>query len=79
MAATLAATAEHLRPLLLLGMATRLSALGLLGMTLAIQGLVYPGAYVTHGTSAALPMWLVAMGPGRVSLDHLLARRLAGA
>jgi putative oxidoreductase len=50
LAATLAATAENLLPLLLLGLATRLSALGLLGMTLVIQRLVYPGAYATHGT-----------------------------
>lgn len=78
LAATLAATAEHLLPvLLLLGLATRLSAAGLLGMTLVIQLLVYPGAYATHGTWAALLLWLMAMGPGVVSLDHLLWRQAA--
>ena len=56
------------------GMSTRLSALGLLGMTLVIQLLVYPGAYATHGTWAALLLLLIARGPGAFSLDHLLAR-----
>lgn len=75
-AAVLAATAEHVLPLLLLlGLASRLSALGLLGMTVVIQLLVYPGAYATHGTWAALLLLLVARGPGVVSLDHWLARR----
>ncbi len=76
LAAVLAASAEHgLALLLLLGLATRLSALGLLGMTLVIQLLVYPGAYATHGTWAALLLMLVASGPGVLSLDHLLRRR----
>ena len=59
---------------ILLGLATRLSALGLLGMTLVIQLLVYPGAYATHGTWAALLLLLVARGPGVLSLDQLLRR-----
>lgn len=76
LAATLAATAEHVLPLLLLlGLATRLSAAGLLGMTLVIQLLVYPGAYATHGTWAALLLWLMARGAGVVSLDHWLVSR----
>jgi putative oxidoreductase len=75
-AAPLAAFAEHLFPLLLLaGLATRLSALALLGMTAVIQVFVYPDAYATHGTWAALLLWLMARGPGVVSVDHWLARR----
>jgi putative oxidoreductase len=75
LAAHLAAFAEHLFPLLLLlGLATRLSALALLGMTLVIQCLVYPDAWPTHGTWATLFLWLVARGPGIVSLDHLFFR-----
>ncbi len=74
-AALAAASAEHVLALLiLLGLATRLSALALLGMTLVIQTLVYPGAYATHGTWAALLLWLMALGPGAVSLDRLLDR-----
>ena len=76
LAAILAATAEHALPLLLLlGLATRLSALGLLAMTLVIQLFVYPGAYATHGTWAAVLLLLVARGAGAVSLDHWIASR----
>lgn len=75
--ALMAATGEHVLPLLLLlGLATRLSALGLLGMTLVIQLLVYPGAYATHGTWAALLLYLMAHGPGRLSLDAWIAQRV---
>jgi putative oxidoreductase len=75
-AAPLAATAEHVLPLLiLLGLATRFSALGLLGMTLVIQIFVYPGAYATHGTWAAVLLFLIAHGPGKLSLDHWIAGR----
>ena len=75
LAAVLAATAEHsLALLILLGLATRFSALGLLGMTLVIQVLVYPGAYATHGTWAALLLMLLMRGPGALSLDHLVAQ-----
>jgi putative oxidoreductase len=77
LAAPLAAGAEHLFPLLLLlGLGTRWSALALLGMTVVIQVFVYPGAYATHGTWAALLLGLMARGPGAWSLDHLVARRL---
>lgn len=75
-AAPMAAFAEHLFPLLiLLGLATRFSALALLGMTATIQLLVYPDAYPTHGAWATVLLFLVAKGPGAFSLDHLIARR----
>jgi putative oxidoreductase len=75
LAATLAAVGEHVLPLLLLlGLATRLSAFGLLMMTAVIQFLVYPGAYPTHGVWAAALLWLMVRGPGVVSIDHLLSR-----
>ncbi len=77
-AAPMAATAEHLFPLLLLlGLGTRFSALALLGMTLVIEIFVYPDAYPTHGTWAALLLYLMARGPGVFSIDHLLAKRQA--
>ena len=77
-AAHLAAFAEHVFPLLiLLGFATRFSALALLGMTLTIQLFVYPAAYPTHGTWAAVLLYLMATGPGKLSIDQLIARRLA--
>ena len=74
--AAMAATGEHVLPvLILLGLGTRFAALGLLAMTAVIQFLVYPGAYATHGVWAAVLLWLLARGPGVVSLDHVLARR----
>ena len=75
-AAVLAATAEHVLPvLLLIGLATRFSALGLFFMTAVIQLFVYPGAYPLHGVWATVLLWLVALGPGKLSIDHWLARR----
>lgn len=72
-ATVMATAAEHLLPVLLvLGVVTRLSALGLLAMTAVIQIFVYPGAWVTHGLWAACLLALAARGPGRLSLDHLL-------
>ncbi|MEW5697235.1 DoxX family protein [Pseudomonas synxantha] len=76
-AAHLATFAEHFFPvLILLGLATRFSALALIGMTLTIQLFVYPDAYPTHGTWIALLLLLLAKGPGRLSIDHWIARRL---
>jgi putative oxidoreductase len=76
LAATLGALAEHVLPLLiLLGLATRFSALGLLVMTVTIQLLVYPDAYPTHGVWAAVLLMLMAKGPGSISLDWIIARR----
>lgn len=76
LAAHLAAYAEHLFPLLLvLGLFTRFSALALLGMTLVIQVFVYPDAWPTHLSWAALMLYLVGRGAGRLSLDHALGIR----
>ena len=75
LAAHLAAFAEHLFPVLLvIGLASRLSALALLAMTLVIQIFVYPGAWPTHGTWAACLLFIAARGPGLLSLDAWLAR-----
>lgn len=75
--ASLAALGEHCLPvLILLGLGTRFAALGLLLMTAVIQFLVYPAAYPTHGVWAAILLYLMARGPGRFSLDHLIAGRL---
>lgn len=72
-AAYLAAGAEHLFPVLLvLGLLTRLSATGLLGMTLVIQILVYPDAWPTHLSWAGLMLSLIALGGGRFALDRQL-------
>lgn len=73
LAAHLATYAEHLLPILLvLGLFTRLSALGLLVMTLVIQLFVYPDAWPTHLSWAAILLYLLARGGGAWSLDRLL-------
>ena len=75
-AAHMATYAEHLLPLLLvLGLATRLSALGLLGMTAVIQIFVYPDAWPTHLTWAVALLYLVGRGAGSVSVDRVLGMR----
>lgn len=75
-AAVLATTAEHLLPLLLLlGLATRWAALGLLIMTLVIQVFVYPMAWAVHFTWAAGLLHLIGRGPGPLALDALLGER----
>ena len=76
LAAHLAAYAEHFFPLLLLlGLCTRLSAAALLGMTLVIQIFVYPDAWPTHLSWAALLLFLVGRGGGAWSLDRALNLR----
>lgn len=73
LAAVLATTAEHVLPaLMILGLFTRFSALGLLIMTAVIQIFVYPDAWVTHGLWGAALLALIARGPGRLSLDAVL-------
>ena len=75
----MAAFGEHFFPiLLLLGLATRLSALALLGMTMVIQLFVYPDAYPTHGVWAAVLLYIMAHGPGKLSIDALIARHHQG-
>jgi putative oxidoreductase len=72
-AAVMATGAEHLFPVLLvLGLATRFSALALLGMTLVIELFVYPLGWPTHLLWAAVLLHLLRFGGGRFSLDHLL-------
>ena len=75
LAVPLTVVAEHLFPaLLLLGLATRVSAGALLVMTLVIQIFVYPGAWPTHGVWAACFLVVIARGAGAISLDALIAR-----
>lgn len=73
LAAVLATVAEHVLPVLLvLGLLSRFSALGLLTMTAVIQIFVFPDAWITHGLWAVALLVVLAQGPGRLSLDHLL-------
>jgi len=75
-AAYASAVAEHLFPILLvIGLASRFSALALLVMTAVIEIFVYPDAWPTHGVWAACFLLVIARGPGLLSLDHWIAGR----
>jgi len=75
-AAHASAFAEHVFPILLvIGFATRFSALALLSMTAVIEIFVYPDAWPTHGAWATCFLILIARGAGSLSLDHLIARK----
>ena len=67
---------EHLFPtLLLIGLATRVSAGALLVMTLVIQIFVFPDAWwPVHSLWAAMAAMLIVRGGGLFSLDALFAR-----
>ena len=72
--AFLAGAGEVLLPVfLVLGLGTRFAAFGLLLMTLVIQ-LTVPAAWPLHITWAAMALAIMAWGPGRLSLDHILSR-----
>lgn len=72
-----AAFAEHFFPVLLVvGLASRFAALALFAMTMVIEIFVYPDAWPTHGVWAACFLLVIARGPGVLSLDHLIARRM---
>lgn len=72
-AAFAAGAAEIVLPVLLvLGLATRMSALCLLIMTVVVQ-LTVPDGWPLHVTWAAMALGIMGWGPGRISLDHLLA------
>ncbi len=65
--------AEIVLPVLLvIGLATRFSALGLLVMTGVIQLVVPEGWANFHLPWAGLALAIIALGPGTLSVDHLL-------
>ena len=72
-AAVAATWSEHLFSILLvLGLATRFSAAALFMMTLTIEIFVYPDAWPTHLSWAAILLPLIARGGGSWSLDRAL-------
>ncbi len=78
LAAYLSTTAEHIFPIMLLvGLASRLSALGLLGMTMVIQLFVFPHAWPEHIQWMAMLGLIIARGPGAISIDHMIWTRRA--
>lgn len=76
LAAYLSTVAEHVFPVLLVvGFASRLSALALFGMTMVIQLFVFPSGWPEHILWLSLLLLLIARGPGAISLDHLIWSR----
>ncbi len=70
--------AEIVLPVLLvLGLATRFSAFGLLVMTGVIQLVVPDGWANFHLPWAAMALALMALGAGPLSLDYLIARQFS--
>jgi putative oxidoreductase len=57
--------------LLVLGLGTRFAALGLLFMTLIVE-LTVPDGWPIHLTWAAMALGIMAWGPGRISIDHVV-------
>ncbi len=75
--AYLATAVELAMPALIVaGLLTRLATLPLIGMTLFIQLFVYPTSWPDHLIWFALLALLLARGPGTISLDALLARKV---
>lgn len=74
--AYLATAVEFAMPaLILVGLATRLATLPLIGMALFIQLFVYPTSWPDHLIWITLLGLLLARGPGAISADALLARQ----
>ncbi len=67
-------TETFLAIFLIIGFATRLSALTLLGMTLVIQVFVYPGAWTDHLTWTVMLSFLILRGAGAISCDHVIRK-----
>jgi putative oxidoreductase len=74
-AATISATFElSCSALIIVGLATRLATVPLLGMTFVIEVFVYSEYWAMHLMWASILLFLLTKGPGIVSLDHCLKR-----
>ncbi|HVY65050.1 MAG TPA: DoxX family protein [Gammaproteobacteria bacterium] len=78
-AATLATAVELSCPVLLvLGLASRLATLPMLGMTFVIEAFVYPEDWLQHLTWASMLLFILTRGPGPISIDHWISRWFLG-
>jgi len=78
-AALLASTVEiGCSLLLIVGLATRLATLPLLGVIVTIQLFVYPQAWPEHLVWGSLLLFLLTRGAGALSLDHVVSERANG-
>ena len=79
LAATMAATFEiGCSALLVIGLASRLATLPLLGMIATIQLFVYPDAWSEHLVWGSILLFILTRGPGSISIDQLIARAWTG-
>jgi putative oxidoreductase len=77
LAAVISATFElSCSALIVVGLATRLATLPLLGMTFVIEVFVYPEYWAMHLMWASILLFLLTKGPGVFSLDHYIRRAL---
>jgi putative oxidoreductase len=77
LAATIATGVEHVAPVMLvLGLGARLGAALMLGMTMVIQLFVYPSSYPDHILWAGPLLYILLRGPGVLSIDHAVRRRV---
>ena len=75
-AAYLSTVGEHVfSVLLVVGLASRLSAIGLLFMTAVIELFIFPDGWPEHILWTGLLLQIIARGPGAFSLDHLVWQR----
>lgn len=79
LAAWLATAAELACPVLLVaGFFARFGAAALLGMTFVIQVFVYPENWVEHLLWASVLLYILTRGPGTLSIDAQVAKRVYG-
>jgi putative oxidoreductase len=72
-AAYMSTISEHLfSVLLVVGLASRLSAIGLMFMTAVIELFIFPDGWPEHVLWTGLLLQIIARGPGAISLDHLV-------
>jgi putative oxidoreductase len=67
-----------LSTLVLVGLFSRLSVLGLFGMIVVIQIFVYPTAWPDHIQWIGFMIFILCRGPGAFSLDALIGRFIPG-
>jgi putative oxidoreductase len=76
-AAVGATISEHLfSALLVIGLASRLSAGALFGMTMVIEIFVYPDSWPDHLMWSAALLFIIFRGPGLLSIDHLIRKKM---
>jgi len=76
-AALLATTVELACPVLLVvGFGARLATLPMLAMTFVIEAFVYPEDWLQHLTWVSMLLFILSRGPGPVSVDYWIARKL---